>query len=160
MNRAMFTQQVLEAETTLYHIAKSILVMDRDCEDAVSEAILKAYEKLNTLKEDRYFKTWLVRILINECYRIKRAQRPTIPYEEYFSGCSARTEEDYSELHQAILLLPPRIRVTIVLYYVEGYSVEDIKQILHIPAGTVKSRLAKGRKLLKEQLVQMEVTYG
>jgi RNA polymerase sigma-70 factor (ECF subfamily) len=59
----------------------------------------------------------------------------------------------------AIYKLPPRIRITIVLYYVEGYSVEEVKKILKIPSGTVKSRLAKGRKLLKIKLDHMEVTY-
>jgi RNA polymerase sigma-70 factor (ECF subfamily) len=49
---------------------------------------------------------------------------------------------------------------TIVLYYVEGYSVEEIKEILEIPAGTVKSRLANGRKLLKIKLENMEANYG
>lgn len=160
MNKTDFTKKVLEAEATLYHVAKSILLYDRDCEDAVQEAILKAYEKLNTLRDETYFKTWLTRILINECYRIQRSSRPAVPYEDYLLDQTSADKKDYSDLYHAITQLPPRIRVTVVLYYVDGYSVEEIKEILSIPAGTVKSRLAKGRKLLKKQLLQMEVTYG
>lgn len=159
MNKNTFIDKVLEAERTLYHVSKSILIHNQDCEDAVQGAILKAYDKLDTLKEEQYFKTWLIRILINECYRLKRTEYPKIPYEEYFEFSKADDKKDYSELYLAIQKLPPQIRITIVLYYVEGYSVNEIKQILKIPSGTVKSRLAKGRKLLKTKLNHMGVAY-
>lgn len=158
MNKNLFIEKVLEAERTLYHVSKTILSKDQDCEDAVQSAILKAYEKLNTLKEEQYFKTWLIRILLNECYHLKRIEKPSVPYEECFEFVKAE-DKDYSELYLAITKLPERIRVTVVLFYVEGYSVKEIKQILKIPAGTVKSRLAKGRKLLKDKLEIMEVDY-
>lgn len=159
MNKDLFIDRVLEAERTLYHVSKTILSVDQDCEDAVQSAILKAYEKLNTLKEEQYFKTWIIRILLNECYRLKRREQPEVSYEECFEFVKAEDEEDYSELYLAIKKLPERIRITVVLYYVEGYSVKEIKQILKIPAGTVKSRLAKGRKLLKNRLKIVEVDY-
>jgi len=159
LNKNLFIDRVLEAERTLYHVSKTILSVDQDCEDAVQSAILKAYEKLNTLKEEQYFKTWIIRILLNECYRLKRRELPNVSYEECFEFVKAEDEEDFSELYLAIKKLPERIRITVVLYYVEGYSVKEIKQILKIPAGTVKSRLAKGRKLLKNRLEIMEVDY-
>lgn len=160
LNKDEFVDKVLEVESTLYRVSKSILMHDEDCEDAVQGAILKAYDKLGTLKKEQYFKTWLVRILINECYSLKRKDCSTVPYEEYFELVKADDKEDYSELYLAIQKLPERIRITIVLHYVEGYSVEEIKQILKIPSGTVKSRLAKGRKLLKMKLEHMEAMYG
>ncbi len=160
MNKDAFVDKVLEVESTLYHVSKSILIHDEDCEDAVQGAILKAYDKLGTLKKEEYFKTWLVRILINECYSLKRKECSMVSYEEYFEFAKADDKKDYSELYLAIQKLPERIRITIALYYAEGYSVEEIKQILKIPAGTVKSRLAKGRKLLKIKLENMEATYG
>lgn len=159
MNKDTFTKEVLEAESTLYHVSKSILIHEQDCEDAVQGAILKAYNKLDTLKEEKYFKTWLVRILINECYSLKSKEHPQVPYEEYLEFSKADDKKDYSELYLAIQNLPERIRITIVLYYVDGYTVEEIKQILGIPSGTVKSRLAKGRKLLKIKLEDMEANY-
>ena len=149
MNKDTFIANVLEAESTLYHVSKSILIHEQDCEDAVQEAILKAYNKLDTLKKEQYFKTWLVRILINECYSLIRKECSQVPYEEYFESAKA----------MAVQNLPEHIRITIVLYYVEGYSIKEIKEILEIPAGTVKSRLAKGRNLLKIKLEDMEVNY-
>ncbi|WP_368490478.1 RNA polymerase sigma factor [Clostridium sp. BJN0013] len=159
MNKDTFIDNVLEARSTLYHVSKSILTYDQDCEDAVQETILKAYNKLGTLKKEQYFKTWLIRILINECYSLKRKKYSQVSYEEYFEYAREYDKKDYSELYLAIKNLPERIRITIVLYYVEGYSVEEVKQILKIPAGTVKSRLAKGRKLLKIKLEHMEANY-
>ncbi|BAH05402.1 RNA polymerase sigma factor [Clostridium kluyveri] len=159
MNKDTFIDNVLKANSTLYHVSKSILTHEQDCEDAVQGAILKAYNKLDTLKNEQYFKTWLIRILINECYSLKRKEYSKVSYEEYFESAKADDKKDYSELYLAIKNLPERIRITVVLYYVEGYTVEEIKQILKIPAGTVKSRLAKGRKLLKIKLEHMEATY-
>ena len=151
MDKDKFTQNVLEAETTMYRVAKSIMVNESDCEDAVSGAVLKAYEKLHTLKEERYFKTWLIRILINECYRIKRAARSVIPLEEYAESI-ADDNSGYSELYSAIMKLKPQQRIAIVLHYIEGYSVEETGKILRVPAGTVKSRLHSARKELREEL--------
>lgn len=159
MNKDTFIDNVLKANSTLYHVSKSILTHEQDCEDAVQGAILKAYNKLTTLKKEQYFKTWLIRILINECYILKRKEHSLVSYEEYFQSTKADDKKDYSELYFAIKNLPERIRITIVLYYVEGYTVEEIKRILKIPAGTVKSRLSRGRKLLKIKLEHMEATY-
>lgn len=159
LDKQIFSEKILEIESTLYHVAKSILVSDKDSEDAVQEAILKGYEKLSTLKNDQYFKTWLVRILINTCYGLKRSEKLTTSYEDYFETECVEDKQDYSELYQAIFELKQPIRITIILYYIEGYSVEEIKKILRIPSGTVKSRLAKGRRLLKLKLENMEVIY-
>lgn len=152
MDKSTFVKEVLAAEHTLYRVAKSLLMSDKDCEDAVQNAVLKAYEKMDGLREASYFKTWLVRILINECYNLKRFRFPTVSYEEHFETEQADDRQDYSELYQAICELKPAIRVTLVLHYLEGYSVEEIKKILKIPSGTVKSRLSKGRELLRTKL--------
>lgn len=159
MNKDTFINKVLEAESTLYHVSKSILGNDEDCEDAVQGAILKAYKQLNSLENEQYFKTWLIRILINECYGLIRKAKVVVPYEEYFKEDKAQNKEDYTDLYSAIRNLPDDIRITIVLYYVEGYSIDEIKSILKIPSGTVKSRLSRGRKMLKIKLEDMEVVY-
>lgn len=159
MNRNTFIEKVTESEDTLYRVAKTILIHDEDCEDAVQEAILKAYNKLSTLKKEQYFKTWLIRILLNECYHLKRKETPKIPYDECFEIVKNEEKTDYNDLYLAIRNLPEKIKITIVLYYVEGYSIDEIKQILRIPSGTVKSRLSKGRKLLKMKLENMEEIY-
>lgn len=66
---------IIASTDSLYRISKSILRNETDCEDAVSEAIVKSFDKINTLQHASYAKTWLVRILINECYRIYRQKQ-------------------------------------------------------------------------------------
>ncbi|MEA4815768.1 MAG: RNA polymerase sigma factor [Lachnospiraceae bacterium] len=155
MDNNTFSQNIIDAESVLYHISKSILINEADCEDAVSEAVLKAYEKLYTLKDEQYFRTWLIRIMINECYKILRKKRPVISYEDSLSE-EEYESKDYMELYGELTCLEPRIRIAVVLYYVEGYSLEEIKSILKIPLGTVKSRLSRGRKILKNKLESEE----
>lgn len=159
MDKKTFINKVLECDQTLYNVSKSILINDSDCEDAVQDAILKAFKKLNTLKNEEYFKTWLIRILMNECYKRKSKEKINIPYEDCINDLKPDSTKDYSELYIAIRGLPKRISITVVLYYVEGYSINEIKEILKVPSGTVKSRLSRGRKLLKTTLENMEVTY-
>ncbi|EPZ57338.1 sigma-70, region 4 family protein [[Clostridium] sordellii ATCC 9714] len=89
----------------------------------------------------------------------KVKEKISIPYEDCINDLKSENEKDYSELYIAIKNLPKRISITMVLYYVEGYSIEEIKRILKIPSGTVKSRLSKGRKLLKTNLENMEALY-
>ena len=64
MTKDVFIKEVRDAEAMLYHISKSILKNDSDCGDAVQETILKAYEKLSTLKKEKYFRTWITRIFL------------------------------------------------------------------------------------------------
>lgn len=150
MTKETFTDLVLDSEQTLYRISMSMLKNEADCEDAVQTAILAAYEKLGTLKKEEYFKTWLVRILINECNKI--LMRKTKSAEITADIQAHNTSIENVELRLALEALPVKIRQAVVLYYIEQFSVKEIKAILKIPEGTVKSRLAKGRELLKLEL--------
>jgi len=151
MNKQEFTQHVLEAENSMYRVAKSIAVNETDCEDAVQQAILTAYDKLKCLRNEKYFKTWLIRILINECYRIRRCKGCIVSFEDYMYDVPFESNVDI-ELREAVFKLPQKIRTIIVLYYIEGYSIDETAYMLRIPQGTVKSRLHKGRKLLRDML--------
>lgn len=152
MNKKQFTTQVLEAEKSLYHIAKSILGNDEDCADAMQNAILHAFEKLYTLRDEKYFKTWLTRILINECNHIIRSRKEQFPYEDYYEVQTRAEQEDYSPVYEAVMELEDHYRTPLILFYVEGFSVKEICQILKLSQSTVKTRLYRGRKLLKEKL--------
>lgn len=147
----MFTDKVLASEETLYRISRSMLRNEQDCEDAVQDAILTAYSKLNTLKNEDYFKTWLVRILINKCnQRLKQKKRCVSA--EVLPEDANDTLGGSVEIRMAIESLNPKVRIVLVMKYIEGFSVQEIKDILKIPEGTVKSRLAKGREELKCKL--------
>ncbi|MDC7290526.1 RNA polymerase sigma factor [Blautia schinkii] len=156
MTRDKFIAEVRESEAMLYHVSKSILKNDADCADAVQEALLKGYEKLHTLKEDAFFRTWMTRILINECYKICKKNKNIVPYEEYIQNAKLWEEDRYSHLYQAILELPGELRVLVTLYYLEGFSQKEISEILNIREGTIKSRLSRARRMLREELSDEE----
>lgn len=148
MTKEAFTQLVLESERTLYRVSMSMLKNETDCEDAVQTAILTAYQKLDTLKSENYFKTWLVRILINVCNKQLNHNKRIIDIQEYMET-AVPSSDIYIDVKIALEGLPAKIREVVVLYYMENFSVKEIKSILNIPEGTVKSRLSKGRELLK-----------
>ena len=151
MTKETFTKLVLESEETLYRISMSMLKNEKDCEGAVQTAIPTAYEKLSTLRNENFFRTWLVRILINVCNK-ELGRRSKIIYiadNEYTAELSIPSHDKNVELKMALENLPQKFRQVIVLFYIEGFTVTDIKNILNIPEGTVKSRLSKGRRLLR-----------
>ena len=152
MTKDAFIREVRNAEAMLYHISKSILKNDSDCGDAVQETLLKAYEKLPMLKEEKFFRTWITRILINECKGILRKQKKVVPYEDYMGNERLSEENRYHHLYMAIMELPEDLRILVTLYYIEGFSQKEISEILEIPEGTIKSRLSRARDFLKTQL--------
>lgn len=163
MNKEQFTEKVLSAEQSLYRIARSILQNDADCEDAMQNAVLSAYSKLDSLKREEYFQTWLTRILVNECYTLLRKRKPHISYEEYMgagedAGSAFQSEEahGFSEVFEEIQKLEETYRIPFILHYVEGYSVREISKILVCSQGSIKTRLYRSRNLLKERLKGVE----
>ena len=157
MNKNDFAEQVTAAEATLYHISKSILKNDCDCADAVQETIVTAYSKLHSLKDERFFKTWLCRILINECYKIYRANKRVVPLEDYMEVELPSEKYDELGLFDAIMGLKTDLRLVIVLHYIEGFRTIKMAEILRIPEGTVKSRLSRARLELRSVLGGKEV---
>ena len=153
MENTIFEKLVLQNEQKLYRISMSMLKNEADAQDAVHDAILKAYKNLGSLKKEEYFSTWLVRILINCCNKQLKENSRRFDIGDNLPDVASRDNPYLSvELGEAIDSLPPKIRITVILYYIEDFSVKDIKRVLHIPEGTVKSRLSKGRALLKEML--------
>lgn len=152
MTKEQLGELVIASEDTMYHVAKTLLKNDADCGDAIQEAIVKAFAKRDTLRSDTYGKTWLIRILINECYMIMRRSKKLISLEEAPGKEAAEEEADYSELYEALTRLPGEMRLCITLYYMEGYRVKEIASILKLSESGVKSRLARGRSRLRREL--------
>ena len=145
-----FLELISENKLNIYRVAKGILSNEHDIEDAIQNTIIKAYEKINTLKKNEFFRTWLVRILINECNEIIRKNKRIVSinessHEEKYNDCYENID-----LTKAINSLSDELRVTTVLFYFEDMSIKDIASILNIPNGTVRSRLSRARKILRE----------
>ena len=158
MDKDEFLRLALDSEPTLFHVSFSILHDEQDCADTVQEAILKAYENRHKLRETKYFKTWIVRIVINECYdmlrRKKRFQAFNDAVQQDGRYLSNYIKEEYIDLYQAINRLSEKEKICVILYYLEDYSVAEIANVLKIPSGTVKSRLSHARRELKGLLCE------
>lgn len=149
-----FAEHIIGMTQTLYRVAFSQLSQSSDREDAVQETLRKAWEKRAKLRNEHYLQTWLIRILLNECHNIQRGRSRSIPMEAPLENAPASqppSEED-SLLRRALLGLEERYRTPILLHYIEGYSLEEVGAILRLPQGTVKSRLSRGRRRLREML--------
>lgn len=151
MSRDEFTEQILELEKSLYYVSKSILCNDEDCKDAIQNTILKAYKNLGNLRQDCYFKTWITRILINECYQMAKRNNKQVPYEEYMVDLEETSP--YSEVYIEIQNLEEKYRVPFVLHYIEGFSLQEISKMLKTTESGIKMRLLRARRILKEQLL-------
>lgn len=153
LSREWFCRQVEEHKTALYRLARSILSHDQDAEDAVMEAVCKAFSQLGRLREPERFRPWIMRIVANEAYTLLRKRRPTAPLEEAGSLPSPPPAETLG-LWPLILALPDSLRAPVTLFYYEGFSLREISHILHLGEGAVKTRLHRGRQMLKKQLEQ------
>ena len=145
---------IIDSERHMYVTARAILSDDEDCADAIQETLVKAFSKINSLKQDAYAKTWLIRILINECYNVLRQKSRQIPMdmETEMAGKVAAESQDYSDLYRAVSQLQEELKLPVVLYYGEDFSVREIAQVLEISEGAVQKRLARARQKLKRIL--------
>lgn len=136
----------------MYKMAKTILKNEEDVADAMAETVLVCWEKLSTLKENRYVKTWMIRILMNKCYDLLR-KKELLLTEDTVSEADAR-EDGYgmAEWEQVLQGLDEKYRLVMLLYYVDGFKIREVSEILDIPAATVKTRLVRGRKQLADEM--------
>ena len=132
----------------MYHDAIAILMNDEDAADAIQETLLICWEKLGTLKENKYFKTWMIRILINNCYSIRKKKKVFADFEnvaELF-----RNDEYNLEIKEMLSMLDEKYRVPVMMFYIQGYKISEISQILEIPQSTIQTRLARAREKLRD----------
>lgn len=137
-------------QVTLYRVAYTVLRDDDACRDALQDAALKAWEKRFSLREPRYFRTWIARILINACHDIQRKRRRLVCMESVPIHASSPPPDP--ELAAALKDLPEGIRLPLVLHYAEGMSYQEIAQTLHLSQSTIRNRLRKGKEKLRKEL--------
>jgi len=146
-----FAELVRASSRTLYSAARAILRSDQDAQDCVQEAILKGWEKLPTLRERRYFTTWLTRITVNTAINMTRRRRPSAPLVIELPARDERHEERL-DVRRAVESLDVKTRICTVLFYFEDMSTAEIAQVTGMREGTVRSRLFRARAKLRSVL--------
>lgn len=148
-NPDAFDQLMQTQLARMYRVAISILQNDEDAADAIQETTLKCWVKIGQLQNSKYFETWLMRILINQCKDMLRERKKFISVEELPEIVQ---EENYgdSEWKEVLSKLNGKYGVVLELYYVEGFSTKEIAGILHITEANVRTRMKRGRIQLEQ----------
>ena len=145
----------------VYSIALNFSDSEVTAQDVTQEVFLKLFSALRSFRGESNFRTWLFRVVVNVCLDEKRRRRRWVPIEEIpleMSGAShsqetgARQKELAIEVRSAVANLAPKLRLPILLRYLEGLSYGEIAEVLGCSMGTVASRLNRGHKLLAQRL--------
>ena len=156
LDRERFVAQVTELQETLYRTARSILRNEQDAQAAVQEAVTQAFARLHTLRDPAKFKPWLLRILVNTCYDACRRRRSTVyleAVEETLAAPQSVCEERMS-LWSAVMRLPEEQKAVVTLFYYEDLPIRAISEVLGVTQATVKTRLSRARRRLRQMLDQ------
>ncbi|MBQ7371596.1 MAG: sigma-70 family RNA polymerase sigma factor [Blautia sp.] len=145
----------------MYKTAWSILKNNTDAADAIQDTILTCFEKIGTLREPRYFSTWVTRILINECYQIQKQYKryeDSTELPEFPAGEDGMEKMRFQEL---LSLADERYHLILTLYYADEYSVAEIAAMLDMNENTVKTRLARAREQIRRGFCEeSRISYG
>ena len=134
---------------TLFRICLIMLGNSHDAEDAVQETLIKYLQKTPDFNDKEHEKAWLIKVASNKCKDMIRfrARHATAGIE---SICEFMQESSDSGIIEALMTLPEKFRIILVLYYVEQYKTDEIAKMIGKSSSAVKMRLQKGRRLLKE----------
>lgn len=158
-NQEAYIELIENIKVEMYKVASSQLRNDDDVNDAIQETIINSYTNLHTLKNPSYFKTWIIRILINECnhvYRKRKRQLGLFDKLSHSVDTSISTEEEIHakendiDFDLLIQCLNYDERLILTLYYKNNYTPTEISDILGVNINTVKSRLLRAKQKLQK----------
>lgn len=153
--REVITAYIRENQAYFYRLAYQY-VRDRDLAmDLVQDAVVKALQHGDSLREPQAVRSWFYRILVRECLSFLRREHRVIYLAEppdQIQESRERTVEDREALRQAMDQLPPKVKTVVLLRFYEEMQLSEIAEITGANLSTVKSRLYKGLKKLRESL--------
>lgn len=155
-----FTTIIITMEKDLYKIAKLRLSSEDDINEVVQETIIETFKNLKKLRKVEYFKTWIIKILINKCnqlYKKRKRNNFFIKYDEKNMNnlkVENNSEEVIEKLDFEILIqsLNYEERTSLTLYYLENLTTKEISKILKKPDSTIRNQISRSRKKLKKVL--------
>ncbi|MGC9530020.1 MAG: sigma-70 family RNA polymerase sigma factor [Candidatus Bipolaricaulaceae bacterium] len=147
-----------------FGVALAILRHRADAEDAVQEAFIRAYQRLHRYDTSRKFSTWLFTVTANVAKNmLRKRRRPDPPHPAVLGPDPAeviRREDVAAAVREVVWSLPEAYRVPLVLRYWHELDLAEIGRVLGLGVGTVKTRLHRGRGLVRSQLVERGVIQG
>ena len=136
---------------TAFNICKNV----EDAKDVVQDTFIAYHTSNQQFNDEQHIRAWLFRVTVNKAKDVIKSfwHRNKMPLEDYLETLPFESKED-SDLFEAVLNLPKKYRIVIHLFYYEEYNIQEISQILHISESNTKTRLSRGRKLLKDVLME------
>lgn len=157
MTRMELDEAIWACHVPMLRLAMSILRHAQNAEDAVSNAVILAYQKIDTLRNPAALKAWLMKITVRCCYDLLRRRKREVLLAELGADEAVLFEEPVQDsLYTRLQKLPQPQSQVLVLYYYEGYSTEEISRILGLPRPAVSMRMSRGRARLKAMLEEEE----
>jgi RNA polymerase sigma-70 factor (ECF subfamily) len=158
--RREFEARLTECGTLAFRVARGVLRDSADAEDVAQEALLQAFRRFRHLRDRSRFRAWLVRIAFRLALDQSRSSRRRERRETLWAVAAVRpTTEDLAatrefgrRVEKALETLPEKLRLVLLLSAMDGHSLEEVADLLHLPVGTVKSRLHNARRRLAEKL--------
>lgn len=137
----------------VYRLCIVYLKNKADAEDAFQDIFLKVFEKCPSFNDEEHLKAWLIRCTINHCKNVLGSfwHRNRATLDDILASV---TRDDDKEVIQYVMQLPITYRSVIYLHYFEGYSTKEIAAMLNIKDATVRTRLKRGRELLKTNMIK------
>lgn len=160
MDKAEFTRAIEGMLPALYRVSASILRSRADAEDAVQQALLKAWASRDRLRADT-MRAYVTRIAVNECRNIQRYRMRVTPVDANGEDAGREPAFDPSDhaVREALDALREDLRTPLLLKYMEGYSEREAASALNLALPAFKSRLYRARKELKKLLTDWEVRF-
>jgi RNA polymerase sigma-70 factor (ECF subfamily) len=156
MTDEQFTALAGEYMDTVFRLAFSYMKSRDDADDITQNVLLKLYMRSEPFRSPEHTRNWLIRVTVNECRSAFRSPwRRTEDIADYADTLAMPTHE-HRELFDTVMELPAKYRVTLYLFYYEGYTTAQIAQALRTPEATVRTHLSRGRQKLKAILQEAE----
>lgn len=138
----------------LIRVACNILRDTFEAEDVAQEAFIRGFRELRNLRDDRAFSAYLYRICVRLCMDRLRSRRPEPAEFDAIQGDEGSAVEDRVVIQKLLAELNPELRTTLVLREIEQLSYEEVAEVMHVPVGTVRSRLHTARERFRELWIQ------
>lgn len=149
MEEQTFRQAVENHRDVVFRIALTYLRDRADADDVAQDVFLKLLKSDAQFESWEHLRRWLIRVTINECKSLFRKPWRRVEDIENLADSLSAAQDETKAVLSDVMRLPERFRVPIVLYYYLGFSTSEIAELLHVPAATVRTRLARGRSKLK-----------
>lgn len=147
-------EKIHAEKTKLYGIAFAYMRNETDALEAVQETVCRVWQKRHTLRNERLFSTWMVRILIRICldaHKKRKRERPVAVGKNDYGTVTHSGSEDKLDMERRLDRLPARYRMIIVLKYYRDMTIAEIAELTGKPSGTIKTWIHKALKQLRAE---------